>query len=187
MGWRGTLALSVALLLASASLYYDASRDRPSDLWRAVVEGRLTPAPGTGVPPLLSFDASTVTAITLQHEGKTVRTERTPDGWTGTGRPDEVNAFLVELAAQAEILRMERGTAAPQDHGLDPPQATIELQRRNEPPIIVLIGSRNPPRTALYVQLGPGGPIVLTGALLLWNVSKLEHRLADVPAESASF
>ncbi len=178
MAWRGTLALVVALLLASAALYRDAKRDRPDAVWRAILDGRPTPRPGGAAIPLLSVDPAAVVGIGLERNGQTRRTARTASGWSGVAHTAAVDDFLRQLGEQAEIMRIDQpepdGLAA---HGLDPPQATLELQRRDRAPMVVLIGTRNPAGTALYVRLGTQGPIALTGSQLLWNLGQLERAL----------
>jgi hypothetical protein len=40
---------------------------------------------------------------------------------------------------------------------------------------VLLVGARNPPATGVYVRVGADGPVVLTGALLLWDLEKVER------------
>jgi hypothetical protein len=170
--------LAVALLLASATLYWDAKRDQPGGVWQAVLGGRPTPRPGGVTTPLLTIDPAAVVAVALERDGRVLHTSRSADGWSGVMHAAAVDDFLRELGEQAEIMHIE--SFAPDEliaHGLDPPQATVELQRRGQPPIVVLIGKRNPAGTAIYVRLGARGPIALTGSLLLWNLNELERAL----------
>jgi hypothetical protein len=70
---------------------------------------------------------------------------------------------------------IEIGPDTLREHGLEPPQGAVELTRANQPPILLLIGARNPPATGVYVRVGADGPVVLTGALLLWDLEKVER------------
>ncbi len=177
MGWRGTLALGGALLAAAALLYRDVNAGRADRSWQAIFELPRQAAPQEQVTPLVAFDPSAVTTITVQRGATTWRAERAVGGWTGSPRPGDVEEFLRDVANLAQIMPTTADAASLRDHGLDPPQGSIELQRRDAPPLVIFIGQRNPPATGVYVQLGSHGPVALTGALLLWDLEKFARAL----------
>ncbi|MFN8644491.1 MAG: hypothetical protein U0802_23580 [Candidatus Binatia bacterium] len=175
MGWRGTLALLVAVAAAALALYRDANAGRGQHSWRAVFEEPRETAPADQVTHLLAFDPRAVTAITLRRDHRQWRADRTADGWSGAGRATDMDDFLRDLLELAVILPIDVGPDTLREHGLDPPQASIELTQRAGAPITLLVGARNPPATGVYVRVGSDGPVVLTGALLLWDLEKVER------------
>ncbi len=178
MGWRGTAVLGVALLGAAIYLYRDVTAEHPDASWRAVLDEPRPPPPGAQIKHLLAFDPATVTAIRLRRGSQQWEAQRTGDDWRGVARAGDVDDFLRALLDLAEIMPLEVGARDLADHGLDPPQSAVEITRRDAPPVVLLVGRRNPPSTAVYVQLGPGGPVVLTGALLLWELDKIARSFA---------
>jgi len=174
---RGTLALIAALLLAGVWLYYDVTGGTPGSSWRTIFEEPAPPIPAADLKRLMTFPAADVTAIRLRRGERTVQTERTAGGWSGIERQSDVADFLADLAELVEIIPIEAGPNDLAALGLSPPTGSIELTRRDGPPWLLQIGDRNPPATGVYARVGADGPVVLTGALLLWNVDKLERAL----------
>jgi len=172
VGWRTTLALSVAVVLAAGTLWVDLRRANVGSLeWDILGEPRGEP-PGEKIKRLLGFDPATITAIRLARDGTVVRVARANGGWVGAAEPRLLDEFLHNLQEMAEIAPLEVQADELEDYGLDPPQAVIELERQGGDPIVVLLGQHNPSATGAYVQLGKGGPVVLTGALMLWEFDK---------------
>lgn len=184
MGWRGTLLLALALLTAGLLLYREFAAERRDLTWEAVIEGPRTLPPGEQITHLLSFDPATVTAIRLQRDGREWRVERSDEGWRGVEHPGEVDDFLADLLALGEIMPLDVPPERLGEHGLDPPEGVVELQRRGAAPVILLLGRRNPPSTGVYAQLGPGGRVVLTGALALWEFDKAVRALSPTAGAS---
>jgi hypothetical protein len=174
VGWRGTLLLLLVASGAALYLYHDVNAGRREQSWGAIFEEPRETPPGDQITHLLAFDPATVTVITVRQGDKQWRAERTADGWSGAGRATDMNDFLHDLGELAEILPIAVERDALRDHGLDPPQASVELVRAGAPPLLLQIGARNPPATGVYVRVGDG-PVVLTGALLLWNLEKVER------------
>lgn len=175
MGWRGTLLLLVVVVGAALYLYHDVNAGRADRSWSAIFEEPREPAPGDQIKHLLAFDPAKVTAITVRRGDRQWRAERTAGTWSGAGRATDMDDFLHDLGELAEIMPIEINADTLRDHGLDPPQGSIEISRADQPPLLLLIGLRNPPATGVYVRVGADGPVVLTGALLLWDLEKLER------------
>jgi hypothetical protein len=104
--------------------------------------------------------------------------------WTGTERPDLIEDFLASLRELGEIMQLDVSADALAEHGLAPPEATIELVRVGEPPLTLLLGAHNPPATGVYAQVAPNGPVVLTGALARWEFDKAARALSATPGAS---
>jgi hypothetical protein len=183
MGWRGTLALVLTLLIASAWLYHEVAGEGAGLSWESVVGGPGQP-PSEQVVHLLSFSPDEIIAVKLERDGRVWRTDRRADGWSGVTQPHAIDDFLGELLELAEIMPIDVPPKGLGDHGLAPPEGVIELLSRNRPPIILLLGSHNPPATGTYAQLGLGGRVVLTGALATWEFDKAIRALN--PADGAS-
>ena len=175
MGWRGTLVLLVAVATAAFLLYRDVNAGRSERSWSAIFEEPQETPPADQITHLLAFDPATVTAVTVRRHDRQWRAERTADGWSGAGRSTDMDDFLHDLGELAVILPIAVGSDTLRDHGLDPAQASIELTRAGAPPIVLHVGARNPPATGVYVRVGTDGPVVLTGALLLWDLEKVER------------
>jgi hypothetical protein len=181
VGWRGTLVLLTVVIGAAIYLYEDVNAGRRERSWGAIFEEPHPTPPGADVTHLLTFDAASIQAIVVRRGDREWRAERTADGWSGAGRDTDMNDFLHDLGDLAEILPIGSGAETVREHGLDPPQASIELARTDQPPIVLLIGARNPPSTGVYVRVGADGPVVLTGALLLWDLEKIERAFGPPP------
>src|SRR5262245_6785437 len=138
--------------------------------------------PGEQIVRLLSFDPSTVTAVRLQRGGQEWRVQRSDGGWAGVERSNDIDDYLDNLLALAEIMPLEVSDDELANHGLAPPDGVIELARAGEPPVILFLGHRNPPATGVYAQLGPRGRVVLTGALALWDFEKAIRALSPTAA-----
>jgi hypothetical protein len=177
VGWRGTLLLLAGAAGAAFLLYRDVNAGRRDPSWRAIFEEPRETPPADLITHLLAFDPAHVTAISVRRGTQQLRVERTPDGWSGAGRASDMDDFLHDLGELAVILPIDMGPDTLRDHGLDPPQAAIELTRAGAPPLVLLVGARNPPATGVYVRVGTDGPVALTGALLLWDLEKFERAL----------
>jgi hypothetical protein len=175
VGWRGTVVLLAVVVAAALYLYHDVNAGRGDGSWSAIFEEPRETPPGDLITHLLAFDPAQVTAITVRYGARQWHAERTSGGWSGAGKVTDVDDFLHDVGELAEIMPIEMGPDTLRDHGLEPPQGSIELTRADGAPLLVLIGARNPPATGVYVRVGADGPVVLTGALLLWDLEKFER------------
>lgn len=182
MSWRGTLVLALALLVAGFRLYGELAGERGELSWQSVLDGPRGAPPGEQITHLLSFDPATVTAVRLQRGDQEWRTERRAGGWSGVAQSGAVDDFLANLLELAEIMPIDVSPDELGDQGLAPPEGIVELQRRDQPPLVLFLGRHNPPATSVYAQLGPGGRIVLTGALALWEFDKAIRALSPTAA-----
>jgi hypothetical protein len=72
---------------------------------------------------------------------------------------------MLELA---EVMPLEVAPDELNDHGLAPHKGWSSSSARDTP-VVLLLGRRNPPATGVYAQIGPGGRVVLTSALAMWD------------------
>ena len=126
---------------------------------------RATP-PAESLKRLLEFDPDAISVIHLRRDDLDVEVARDTSGWVGVARPQVLDGFLRSLQELTEIMPLEVSPETLADYGLAPPQGVIELHSEDHPPIVLLLGHRNPPATAVYAQVGADGPVVLTGELL---------------------
>lgn len=182
MGWRGTLILTLALAAAGFALYREIAADQHALSWQSVIEGQSAAPPGDQITHLLSFDPATVTAVTLRRGSQEWHTERRAGGWSGVAQPGAIDDFVTNVHELAEIMPIDVPTDELAAQGLAPPEGVIELQRRDQPPLVLYLGRHNPPATAVYARLGAGGRVVLTGALALWEFDKAIRALSPTAA-----
>lgn len=162
MSGRATFLLLIAFIAAALWVWFDRAEEESS-----------AGAPEEERTALLSFSPERVEAIQLHRESLQLRLERRDGTWRGAQRPEMIDDFLRNLSELVEIRRLDVARGELSDYGLDPPRATLELFLREEAPVVLLVGDRNPSLTSTYVQIGPGGPVVITGAVLLWELEKL--------------
>ena len=174
MGWRGTLVLASLLLVAGAYAAYDIGSD-PQATWEGfgfLGSTRPTP-PGQQTDPLVAFAPADIDTVRLRRGADDVTVRREAGGWTGIAGGTAVDDFLASLATLSRIATLDVAAGDLADHGLAPPQTLIDLQHGGESPIEIRIGDRNPPATAVYVQVGTEDRVYLTGALILWELDKV--------------
>lgn len=86
---------------------------------------------------------------------------------------DRLDGFLDTLAGLTRLVVIDEPDLNLAEFGLAPPRARVTLRDGGDRTITLALGDRNPPLTALYVQVLPGTNIVLAGAVLLWEFDKL--------------
>jgi hypothetical protein len=182
VGWRGTLILAGAVLAAAVALYMELAAENREVSWQSVIEGSREAPPGEQIVRLLSFDPATVTAVRLRRGNQEWRAARVDGGWSGVERPGEMDDFVANLLALAVIMPLDVTADELADHGLNPPEGVVEVDRGSQPPVVLLLGARNPPATGVYAQVGPGGRVVLTGALAMWDFDKAIRALSPSAA-----
>ena len=172
MGWRGTALLALALTVATVYAWYDVASEPREVAERTFLGGDRPPAPGDDIKRLIDIVPTDVVGIHLQRGDFNARVTRSADGWDGIQRSQALDDFVNNIAELAEIARLDVQPGERRDYGLEPPAGVIELERAHAPPVTLLVGSHNPPSTGAYVQLDKNGPVLLTGAVLLWELDK---------------
>ncbi|HUI24635.1 MAG TPA: DUF4340 domain-containing protein [Candidatus Kryptonia bacterium] len=171
MGVRGTLVLALLVACGAAYLWLEGPppEARPQD---ELFSGGTGAEPTQPIRPLLEFAPEEITRITLTRDGKSLVAQLENGTWPQTTPPDVIADFLHNLTGLAELMRIEAGTDELHHYGLEPPQAEIELTRRDGVPLVLLLGEHNPAATGAYVRIGRDGPVVLAGALVVWEFDK---------------
>lgn len=173
MGWRGTVVLAVLIAAVGAYVWFEAGPPEqpllPADT--LLGEPRMVD-PNQVIRHLLDFEPADVTGVRLERDGVVRASERANDTWTATSNPGAVNDFLQNLAQLAVVMDIPAGPTELQEYGLQPPHSVVRLQTREPQPLVLLIGDRNPSVTGAYARIGEQGPVVLAGALVLWEFDK---------------
>lgn len=137
-----------------------------------------TPGSPAG-PSLLEADATAVSSVTFRKEGRVVRATRHDERWQTVEpagvqvSPDLIEATIATLTGgqAAEKLADTSGTDLAA-YGLDAPTATVEvaISQSTTPTVTVLIGGRNPTRTAVYARRSDQPSIFLVGLNLSYYI-----------------
>lgn len=180
MRTRTTIILAVALILASVFAWID-TPSTPSPFSGDGIGGASRPdqPPGEGIIRLLSFSTDSVTRITLQRGALNTTLTRSEGRWSGIADSGTVDEFLRSMQELAQIIVVGSEEGGPSDYGLAPPVARVTLERSADDAIDLRIGNANPTSTGLYAQVGAHGPVVLTGALALWDLDKVVRVIAS--------
>lgn len=159
MTWRKTLIYW--LLFGFLSAYYVLLERVPAP----------APAPEIQRAKLLPVFSDEIAAFTLQRNGRAVRCELRERRWRavlpqGATVPHDLVAALVETLTEKQESEVMEPTPQPEDlksYGLDQPTAIFEVQVTDGRTMQVAVGSRNPPRTAIYVQTSLSPAVMLAG------------------------
>jgi len=171
MGWRSTVVLAVLILVIGAYVWFDQTpQPDPRGMEFGAVPQR---APTTAVQPLLEFRSEDVMSVRLEHAGQIVQAERDGDHWIGAASPGDISDFLRSLGGLGVLAQIPEGAADLKAFGLQPPQRVLQLHLRGvAAPLVLEIGDRNPATTGVYARIGADGPVVLAGALAVWEFDK---------------
>jgi hypothetical protein len=138
-----------------------------------------TSTPGVPLRPLLiQLSPGSVQTVELTRGGEVLRFERQGDDWqlrdqgTRLVPDDRVDQFLHTIAGLERLEEVADPGASLAEFGLDPPRTRVVLGAGRDTRIA--IGERNPALTGLYVQVAPDPHVVLVGAILQWELDKLE-------------
>jgi len=169
VGWRGTLVL--ALLVALAGAAYLLSPGPPPELSDSNLLGepRFLPVT-TPSPHLLDFSPAGVERLTLGYRDEVVTVAKQGDGWRGAADARPLDDFVQSLAQASVISAIPEGGELA-DFGLDAPARRILIETTKGASLVLLIGDRNPAGTSVYVRVDDG-PVVIAGALLVWEFDK---------------
>jgi hypothetical protein len=176
MGWRGTAVLAVTAVVLGIYLWFEQTPHNNAPGSRGTL-GAPWRQPTAPMQPLLKFTPAEVTAIRLDHGGRTVETERRGGGWRRTEPPGAIDDFLQNLKQLAVLSEIPASAGDLKDFGLQPAQSILQLRLRGRAPLVLQIGDRNPATTGVYVRIGEG-PVVLAGALVEWEFEKAFRALS---------
>jgi hypothetical protein len=154
-----------------------------------VLPGLAPPLPNEGRERLAALDPTRVRQVdVLPREGLPYSFTRRHRTWTMSldGRETEVpsdrlDGFLETLAGLTRLVVIDGPEVRRSEFGLDPPRALVSI--RDGDVWSFALGDRNPPLTALYVQVLPETNIVLVGSVLLWEFDKLVALAKAQPVE----
>jgi len=135
----------------------------------------------TEARPLIDFPPSDFDAIDVERGRKEFRLVRSGSAWdiqeadrTEPVPDDRVEEFLASFAELPPLAEIGSSAEVPlADFGLAPARDLVTLHRTEGEQIQLRIGGRNPPLTGVYVEIMPGGQVVLVGAVLLLEIDKL--------------
>lgn len=148
------------------------------------------PLPTQGGERIVRLDPKRVRAVEIVTREQRILYSftRRDDTWTLYGPKgsvevpaDRLDGFLQTLAGLTRLVVIDGPDVAAKDFGLDPPRAMVTI--RDGRGIVLAIGDRNPPLTALYVQVLPSPTIELVGSVLLWEFDKLVALTRTLPVE----
>jgi hypothetical protein len=180
MGWRGTIVLSLLVVVVGAYIWFADSPTTPAGppnpLQNQPPQARSAPT----LRKLLVFEPAEVVGLQLQRAGQTRTVERQAGAWQGIEDPTAINDFLHTLSTLGVLMDIPTAVTELADYGLDRPRGVITLHVDGQAqPLVVQIGERNPATTGVYVRIGESGPVALAGALVEWEFDKLFRRLSQ--------
>jgi hypothetical protein len=155
-----------------------------------VLPAMTPPLPDRGGESLVQLDPKRVRQVdVLPREGAPYSFNRRHQTWTmsaqGQGEvevpSDRLDGFLETLAGLTRLVVIDGADANLAEFGLAPPRAVVTI--RDGRLLSLAIGDRNPPLTALYVQIFPEANITLVGSVLLWEFDKLVALSKTQPVE----
>ncbi len=147
------------------------------------------PVPERGGERLIDLDPKRVRVVdVVPREGAPYTFTRTHQTWTMNRQGHEVevpsdrlDGFLETLSGMTRLVVIDAAEAPRSEFGLEPPRAIVTI--RDGRVTSIALGDRNPPLTALYVQVLPEANIALVGSVLLWEFDKLVALSKTPPVE----
>ncbi len=174
MGRRGTLVLALLVAVSGAYLWFDVAHH---------AEPAASNAPGLATPgaeAILALVPEQVTIVRLRQGATTHEAQRGNGGWNPDRANGPLDSFLRSLAELPILTDIPAASSALGEYGLAPPHGTIELWTPNRPEAVVVeVGDRNPPGSAVYVRLADRGRVVLAGSLVRDDFDRTFAALGD--------
>jgi len=154
-----------------------------------VLPGLAPPIPQPGGERLLDLDPKRVRQIdVVPRDGLPYFFARRARTWTMNVQgaevevpSDRLDGFLETLAGLTRLVVIDEPDLDRAEFGLAPPRAIVTI--RDGRVTSIALGDRNPPLTALYVQVLPEANIALVGSVLLWEFDKLVALSKTPPIE----
>lgn len=182
MSTRTTVILLALVLCVGSYLWWEQAAGPPSHAPPAVGGSAAPAGPSPTIRPFFDFHPDQVVRLHLQREGIARSATRAGRDWPSPAIAD----FLRVLTEIGLIMDISTDTDQAADYGLQPPRGEAALYLAGDrPPLVLRFGDRNPPSTAIYVQVGANGPIALAGALLDWEFDKAFQALGAIEAAPA--
>jgi hypothetical protein len=158
---RGTVALVAVFTALLATLWWS---EHPADETTVPREAPLLAPTG---PP---------TAVEIRLPDATHRFENVGQRWRAAGAgadPDAVPALLDALTTLTPLLIVDAAPDDPERFGLGPDAVRLLAWSGQSVVLDLDVGARNPAWTGVYVRRHGTRPIVMTGALLTWEIAKV--------------
>ncbi|HEY7037910.1 MAG TPA: DUF4340 domain-containing protein [Methylomirabilota bacterium] len=157
-GWKTIVVLLVLAAGLGGFFFYDTYWLNPRREKAESVKGRIW-----------TVEPKDVEAVTLVRPDGTVRLKRTADGgWEmlepvkARGDRSVVDDMVTTLATARMDREIDANPAKPADFGLDPPQAEVRLDVKEQAqPLVLKVGSKNPTGVWVYAREG-SKPAVIT-------------------------
>jgi hypothetical protein len=176
--WRSTLLCwLVAALLGG---YYVAVERRPAPPSEMQRERE----------KVLNVFGDEVVALTLRRDEKEIRCEKKDNRWTvvkpeNRKAPPDLIAALVENLTDKQEAEAINDVPKPEDleaFGLTSTSSLVEIEMKDGRKMIVKLGARNPPQTAIYAQTNLSPRVLLIGV----NIQYYADLLYEAGAKSAA-
>jgi hypothetical protein len=149
-----------------------------------VVPPLLAPPPMRSEQPLVAIEPAAVDEVGVWSDAVEARLTRGAGGeWALSGPGitggrtidgETVEAFLDVVRRVPRLTQFVDPDLSA--FGLAPPRGRVAIRDGGE--TTLAIGDRNPPLTALYIQVMPAPDVVLVGSLVLWEFDRLVGAVA---------
>jgi hypothetical protein len=176
--WRSTLLCwLVAALLGGYYMVVERRPPPPSELQREREK-------------ILNVFGDEVVSLTLRRDGKEIRCEKKVKRWTvvkpenRTAPPDLIAALVENLTDKQEAEAIS-DAPKPEDleaFGLTTTSSTVEIEMKDGKKMIVKLGARNPPQTAIYAQANSSPRVLMIGV----NIQYYADLLYEAGTKSAA-
>src|SRR5262249_56495047 len=102
------------------------------------------------------------------------------DAEGGRWRGDVVADLVDSLGTIGPVMTVDPAPADPADYGFGPDAVRIRLLAQDGRPLLALdVGERNPAWTGLYARRTGSREVLLVGALLHWELEKLQAKAPE--------
>jgi len=130
--------------------------------------------PVTNMPPLLARTA-VVASVELHQESGTRRFQADGGGRLLDDRGMDASGVVAALRTLAPLMTVAKAPGDPTEFGFD--RDALRLVVRGDQSLLLdlEIGARNPAWTGLYVRRNGARDVELVGALLHWEIAKLDR------------
>lgn len=155
-GWRATLTI-VGLFVALLGYIL------------ATGSSLRATAPAVGHPRPLLDPSADPSHIELSAAGRTLAADvrRAEPG-------SDIESLLDTLRSLPPLMTIDAAPADPRDYGLGPGSDRLRILDTTDRELLDLeIGSANPSSTGIYVRRRPDPEVLLVGAVLRWEISKI--------------